>query len=270
MNIAFFGSPSFAVPALELLSTQSDIQISLVVTQPDKPAGRGMHLTPTPVKTCALAKGLTVIEQLPTVEQLKALSLEAIVVVAYGKFIPPEIIHGWPCINLHPSLLPLYRGPSPLQTALLNGDTETGITTMLLSEGMDDGDILLQEKFVLDVNATINDLHDRCARDGAALILQTLRSDLAAVRRPQDHSRAVVCRKIKNEDAAIQPTDTPFMIHNKVRAITAYTLHNGLRVKILKTSWENNRLIIETVQPEGKKPMAYSAFIQGYGELAFS
>lgn len=266
MNIAFFGSPEFAVPTLELLAAQPDITITLVVTQPDKPAGRGMQLTPTPVKPCALARKCTVIERLPTTAELQ--SVEKIVVVAYGKFIPPEIVHGWPCINLHPSLLPKYRGPSPMQTALLNGDAETGITTMLLGEGMDDGDILLQEKFVLEVNTTISELHDRCARDGAALILQTLRSDLAAIRRPQDHSRAVICKKIKNEDSAIQPTDTPFMIHNKVRSITAYTIHNGLRVKILKTRWEKNQLTLETVQPEGKKPMAYAEFVRGYGPLA--
>ncbi len=268
MNIVFFGSPSFAIPTLEVLAKQPDFNIIGVVTQPDKPAGRGLQLMPTPIKTIALAQGFTVSEQLPTSEQLIAQNIDAIVVVAYGKFIPPEIVHGWPCINLHPSLLPKYRGPSPMQATLLNGDTEAGITTMLLGEGMDDGDILLQEKFTLDVNTTISELHDRCARDGATLILKTLQSNLAAIRQPQDDSRAIICKKTKNEDSAIQPTDTAFMIHNKVRAITAYTMHNGLRVKILKTKWANNQLTIETVQPEGKKPMAYAEFVRGYGTLA--
>lgn len=268
MNIIFFGSPAFAVPTLELLAEQKDINIRAIITQPDKPAGRGMQLTPTPIKNTALLKGLPCQEAIPDLATLKAQNIEAMVVVAYGKFIPADIVNNWPCINLHPSLLPKYRGPSPMQSALLNGDTETGITTMLLSEGMDDGDLLLQEKFLLDINTNISELHDRCARDGAKLILQTLRSDLTKIRTPQDHSRAVLCKKIKNEDGAILSGDSPLTIHNKVRAITAYTMHHGLRIKLLRTLWKNGQLIIETVQPEGKKPMAYTEFVRGYGELA--
>lgn len=267
MNIAFFGSPEFSLPTLELLHQQKDLTISLVVTQPDKPSGRGLKLKPTPVKAKALELGLLVAEAMPSIEELKIFHVEKIVVVAYGKFIPAEMIHTWECINLHPSLLPKYRGPSPMQSALLNGDKETGISTMLLGEGMDDGDILLQEKIELDINTTLQELHDSCALNGAKLILETLRADIGSIRQKQDDARAVICKKIKNEDGEITAKDTPLSIHNKVRAIGGYIMHNNKRIKILETTYENNTLIIKTVQPEGKPAMSYNNYINGYGVL---
>jgi methionyl-tRNA formyltransferase len=262
-RIIYFGSPSFAVPTLEKLCQQSTIKVVAVITQPDRPAGRGMQLTSTPVKVAAQKAGLPVYESLDIVSTL---TFDYGVVVAYGKFIPESIFLKWPCVNLHPSLLPKYRGPSPMQSALLNGDAETGVTTMLISKEMDAGDILMQQTIPLEINTTIAELHDRCAYEGADLIVKTLEQDIEKIRKPQDNTVAVFCKKIENADSEIVSTDTPEKIHNKVRAIGGFMMHRGKRVKILKTRW-NNGLQIELVQPEGKPPMEYNAFINGYGAL---
>jgi len=261
MRLAFFGSPEFAVPAFRRFQEQ----IALVVTQPDKPARRGLQLSPTPIKQLAAANKLPVLETLPRAADLKG--IDKIVVVAYGRLIPAEIVDRWECINLHPSLLPKYRGPAPLQTALLHGDTETGITTMLLNPEMDSGDILLQEKIAIAENMSLAELSAVCAERGAELLARTLLEDIQKIRRPQNAAEATYCRKISKEDCRILSGEDPRQIHNKVRAIGGYVLHKDKRVKILETRYTAAGLEIITVQPEGKPPMSYAAFRNGYGEI---
>ena len=264
MRLAFFGSPDFALPTLRKLVQDTRFSVQLVATQQDRPAGRGLSLMPTPVKQAALAAGLPVYEDIPAAGDLQG--VEKIVVVAYGRKIPAEITARWPCINLHPSRLPQYRGPSPLQSALLNGDGQTAVTTLLINEKMDAGDILLQEDIAIGPNLQFSALRDICAARGAELIVKTLLSD-TNLRRPQDEAAATYCRKITREDSLIQPGENLWQIHNKVRAIGAFLTHRGKRVKILETNYQSDALEIITVQPEGRRPMKYTDFKHGYGEI---
>ncbi len=263
MNVIFFGSAAFSVPALAAL-IKSNITIPLVVTVPDKPAGRGMKLQGTPIKEFALEHGLNVTTELPKAIDLKKYAPDHVIVVAYGKFLPDELVNTYSCINIHPSLLPKYRGPSPIQTALLNGDTETGVTTMMVSHDMDAGDILLQEKTTIDINEKYSELEQRLSQIGANLLVRTLDQDVPALRKKQDEKDVTFCRKITNEDGLIDWSKAPREIHNKVRAITAFTIVNGKRIKVLETRMNNDILEIVTVQPEGKKPMSYEEFRRGY------
>ena len=267
-KIVFFGSAEFSIPTLEILNNNPDIEIILVVTKPDKPAGRGMQLNPTPVKTKALELNLPVMETMPTKNELESKQINLLVVVAYGLFIPAELFENWHCVNLHPSLLPKYRGPSPLQTALLNGDSNTGVTTMLISQEMDAGDILMQEEIKIDINMNIQQLHDICAQTGAKLIEKTLLSDIEKIRQKQDDLQAIICKKIQKDDRKITPGEDPWQIHNKVRAISGFVeLQKGTRVKILKTTFADGNLTIEIVQPEGKPKMSYTEYLKGHKEI---
>lgn len=267
MKVIFLGSSSFAIPTLNKLVSEK-IDIPLVITMPDKPAGRGMKICSTPVKEIAEKKELKVECSLPNVAELKKYSPDYLVVVSYGKFIPEDIVNEFVCINIHPSLLPKYRGPSPLQSALLNGDTETGVTTMLISMEMDAGDILLQEKTNIDINEDYASLEKHLAEIGANLLLKTLKSDIQKIRQKQNEAQATYCKKIQKEDGLINWNKTPLEIHNQVRAIPSFTEVNKKRIKILKTKFIDNKLEILEVQPEGKKPMSFLEFTRGYQEEA--
>ncbi|MDR1997756.1 MAG: methionyl-tRNA formyltransferase [Candidatus Margulisbacteria bacterium] len=266
-RLAFWGSPAFALPAFQKLLADKRFEIVLTATQPDRPAGRGLKMQPTVIKQAALAAGVPVLENIPSAADLRAAGVEKIVVVAYGRLIPAEITRGWKCVNLHPSLLPKYRGASPLQSALLNGDTETAVTTMLINSKMDAGDILLQEAIPIEQNMQLKDLSALCAARGADLLVQTLLADIQEIRRPQDEALATCCRKITGEDSWIAPGTSPLQIHNKVRAIGGCLTHRGKRVKILATRYADGVLELLTVQPEGKAPMTYASFRNGYGEI---
>ncbi|MDR1452688.1 MAG: methionyl-tRNA formyltransferase [Candidatus Margulisbacteria bacterium] len=267
IRLAFFGSPNFALPALRGLAADERFQIVLVITQPDKPAGRGQQKQLLPVKNMALDLRLPVLDRLPAAAELQKLDIAKIVVVAYGRLLPAELTDNWECVNLHPSLLPRYRGPSPIQTALWRGEEKTGVTTMLINAEMDAGDILLQEEISIEQNMHIRQLNALCAERGAALLAETLLQDLQRIRRPQDAKAATYCRKITKEDALIIEGETPLQIHNKVRALGGFTLHKGRRVKILETRYTAAGLEIVTIQPEGRPPMAYADFCRGYGEI---
>lgn len=273
MKIAFFGSAEFSVPTLKLLHNSPEFEICLIITKPDQPAGRGLKLTPTPVKKYAQEQDLVLIEQIPTRQHLEKLQIEKIVVVAYGLFIPAEIFNNWPCINLHPSLLPKYRGASPLQSALLNGETISGVSTMLVAEEMDAGDILLQRSLPIDLNCCFQELHDRCAQEGARLVKETLQSDLEKIRKEQDETQATFCKKIEKNDCQILSGESTLDIHNKIRSISGFViLEDGQRVKLLKTRLTNQphndcELEIITVQPAGKPPMPYSEYLKGHATI---
>ncbi|MBQ9314599.1 MAG: methionyl-tRNA formyltransferase [Clostridia bacterium] len=181
MNIVFMGTPDFAVEALAKIF-ESGHNVQAVVSQPDKPSGRGMKLLPTPVKEYALSKNLKVYQPAKIknneefISEIKALKPDVIVVVAYGKLLPQEIldIPKYGCINVHGSLLPKYRGSAPIQWAIINGEEKTGITTMYMSEGMDTGDMILKQEVMIENDDTYGTLYEKLKKVGGKLILETL------------------------------------------------------------------------------------------------
>ncbi|HHX57855.1 MAG TPA: methionyl-tRNA formyltransferase, partial [Clostridiales bacterium] len=184
MNIVFMGTPDFAVPCLKAL-IESDENVVGVFTQPDKPKGRGYKLQPTPVKVVALEQGIDVYQ--PTslrkgedageaFEVLQKLNPDLIIVVAYGQILPKQIIDlpKHDCINIHASLLPKYRGAAPIQWCVMNGDKKTGVTSMLMEEGLDTGDMLITAETDIGINETVSELHDRLSEMGAEVLIRTI------------------------------------------------------------------------------------------------
>ncbi|MCX7974891.1 MAG: methionyl-tRNA formyltransferase, partial [Candidatus Aminicenantes bacterium] len=203
MNIVFFGTPEAALPSLEKL-LNSEHQIKLIVTQPDRPAGRGLKLTPPPVKEFALKNGLPFIQPEKIRKDQTALNLirsifpDIIVVVAYGQILPAEIIYFPPyrAINVHFSLLPKYRGACPVAWAILNGEEKTGITIFVLNEKMDEGDILAQVEVEIRPRENAGELENRLAQIGADLLIKTLSEIDKLTPKPQDHSQATYAPKL--------------------------------------------------------------------------
>ncbi len=274
MKLAFCGTPDFAVPTLQRLASSPEHHLLGVICQPDRPGGRGMKVQAPPVKIEALRLGLPVEQPARSADILSILERwqpDALVVVAYGKLFRPEVIHRWPCLNVHASLLPKYRGAAPIQNALLNGEPETGVTIMLLAEQMDVGDMLMQGSVDIAPDETAGELHDRLAPLGAELLLKTLAEIQAhgmdRLKIAQNHSCASYCKKIEKQAAQIDWSQTPPQIHNHVRAYTpwpgAFTVKDGVRVKVLKTRVADGRLQILEVQPEGKKAMCYEDYLRG-------
>ena len=209
MKLVFCGTPRFAVPTLEAVLTAGH-QIPLVVTQPDRPVGRSQELSAPPVKKLALSAGIPVTQpekirnNAKFRAQLEAIAPDAIVVVAYGRIVPPWMLAlpRYGCINLHASLLPKYRGAAPIQWAVAMGETVTGNTTMLLEEGLDTGPILLQQVLAIDPNKTAVDLFEELAIGGAPLMVQTLAGlETGEITpRPQDHAHATLAPILQRED----------------------------------------------------------------------
>ena len=212
MNLVFCGTPRFAVPTVKKL-VEGGFAVRLLVTQPDKPRGRGLELAPSAVKECALELGLSIVqpEKIKNNEefrnQLAALKPAAIVVVGYGRIIPQWMIDLPPLgnINLHASLLPKYRGAAPIQWAIASGETVTGVTTMRIDAGLDTGDILLQKEIPIAPNDTAETLAPHLATVGADLMVDTLRGLAAGTiqPKPQDHSKATLAPILKKEDGLI-------------------------------------------------------------------
>jgi methionyl-tRNA formyltransferase len=214
MKLVFCGTPEFAVPAFKAI-LQAGHEVALVLTQPDRPSGRGMQLTPSPIKQAALADGIAVEQplKLKTNDDLRAqltsIAPDAILVVAYGRIIPPWMLalprHG--NINLHGSLLPKYRGAAPIQWAIARGETVTGVTTMRLDEGLDTGDMLLRRELAVGPEQTAADLYPLLAHIGAELMLETLDGLAAAsiVPQPQPHEQATLAPILTREDGRIDP-----------------------------------------------------------------
>ncbi|WP_338825351.1 Methionyl-tRNA formyltransferase [Moorella humiferrea] len=300
MRLVFMGTPDFAVPSLRAL-LDSRNEVVGVVTQPDRPRGRGKRLQPPPVKEAALAAGLPVRQPAAMKEEgfllgLKAWRPEVIVVVAFGRILP-EVVLKMPekgCINLHASLLPRYRGAAPIHRAVMNGETETGVTTMWMAPQLDAGDIILQERIPIEPDATTGEIHDRLAVIGAELLVRTL--DLVAAGRaprlPQDEALATYAPPLGPEEEIIDWTQPAEKVYNVIRGLNpwpgAYTLRKGSRLKvygakILDTTnvgppgrveaileagfvvqTGRGRLLITAVQPEGKKVMPADAYLRGY------
>lgn len=235
------GTPDFAVPSLEALLKSED-QVVGVVTQPDRPKGRGQEIIPPPVKVVCQREGIPVLQppKMKAPEFLEALRQwkpDVITVTAFGRILPPAILTLSPrgCINVHGSLLPKYRGAGPVQWAVIRGERETGITTMLMDEGMDTGAMLLQERVVIHPNDTAGTLAPRLAEVGGRLLVETLRQLKAGTLKPQpqDHSQATLAPLLKKEDGLIDWTWPARDIANRVRGLSpwpgAYTYVNGER-----------------------------------------
>ncbi len=243
MKIVFLGTPEFAVPSLHAI-VNSGHEVVLVVTQPDKPAGRGLKLTSPPVKIAAQNLNLTVFqpEKLNDPESLKVIAEarpDVLVVVAYGRILKEQCLAIPPkgCINVHPSLLPKYRGPAPIQHAILNGDEVTGVTTMFMDVGMDTGDIILQREVPISPDDTAGTLSKKLSIVGAEVLVETLklleRGD--APRIPQDHSQATYAPILPPEIAHLDFSQPAKRLRNLIRALNpepgAFAFFRGKRVK---------------------------------------
>lgn len=246
MNIVFMGTPDFAKESLEALYNAGH-NILAVVTNPDKPQGRGMKLTPSPVKQYANEQNLPILQPEKVrkneefLEQIKALKPDVICVVAYGKILPKELLDvpKKGCINVHGSLLPKYRGAAPIQWAVLNGDNKTGITTMYMDVGMDTGDMILKEEVDIGENETTGELWDRLSKIGARLLVETLKQVEAgtAPRKPQGEE-FTLAPMLEKEQAEIDWEKDVREIKNQVRGLNpimgAYSHLNGKKIKFWK------------------------------------
>ena len=299
LDLVFCGTPRFAVPTLEKL-VAAGFPLRLVVTQPDRPKGRGLELVASPVKLSALSLNLPVVQpdRIKANEafraQLAALKPDAIIVVGYGRLIPQWMLDlpRLGNINLHASLLPKYRGAAPIQWAIAKGETVTGVTTMRLDAGLDTGDILLQEELEVDPGDTAETLAPQLASIGSSLVIETLRGLQAGTihPRPQDNSQASLAPILKKEDGLVDFTRPAAEIVNRMRGFQlwpgAYTQFRGKNLQVLKTQPATDllppaelrvlgdRLVVgcgqETslelleIQLEGKKRTSARDFIHGY------
>lgn len=230
MRIVFMGTPDFAVPSL-LALLQYNHEVVAVVTQPDKPSGRGKKLRPSPVKTAALAAGLAVYQPLKVrepafVEVLRDLGPDIIVVAAFGQILPAEILYLPPhgCINVHASLLPAYRGAAPIHRAVINGEQQTGVTIMQMDTGLDTGALLLQDRIPIGPDDTVGLVHDRLAELGAKLVIEAL--ELIENHRvqpvPQDDSRSSYASMLTRSDEIIRWERDAVAIKNQVRGLNPW------------------------------------------------
>lgn len=296
MAVVFFGTPLFAVPSLRALLAAGE-DLALVVTQPDKAKGRGHLLSAPPVKELALAKGVEVVQP-PRIRNeefyglLRRMAPEFIIVVAYGKILPPEVllIPRAGCVNVHGSLLPKYRGAAPIQWALINGETVTGVTTMLMDAGMDTGDMLLQSELPIAAGDTADTLAARLADLGAATLIETLRGLRAGALAPVPQpAGATYAPPLKKEDGKIDWKRSALDLSHFIRGMYpwpgAFSSLNGEVIKFIRaTPLEGSGapgsiekaskgelrigtgrglLGIEAVQPQGKRAMTAEAFIAG-------
>jgi methionyl-tRNA formyltransferase len=300
--ILFMGTPAFALPALNLLHNSS-FPISAVVTQPDRPAGRGQKEVAPPVKLLAQKFGLPVLQP-PRVKDpsfldtLYSLKPDMVVVAAFGQILPKTIIDfpSMGCLNIHPSLLPKYRGAAPLNWSIIRGETKTGVTIMLMDEGMDSGDILTQEETAIGASETYGDLHDRLAELGATLLVQTIEKAVAGNtrRQAQDASGVTLAPRLTKETGKINWQDNASNIVNLIRGLcpspAAYTSLDGQVLKIfhaealpdlsgqsqspgligtfteagLPVAASDGYVLLKDIQLAGKKRMKIDDFLRGY------
>ncbi|TET71658.1 MAG: methionyl-tRNA formyltransferase [Candidatus Aminicenantes bacterium] len=301
MKIVFFGSPVLALPSLKKL-LETDHSIDLIITQPDRPSGRGKKLKPCPVKKTALDLNIPYYQPLKirkdeiALDKIKEIEPDLNVVVAYGQIIPSSIIYlpRYNSLNVHFSLLPKYRGASPVQKALLDGEAKTGITIFELNEKMDEGDILVQEEVNIFPDENAAELEARLAQKGADLLIKAIAQIDKLKHRKQDHSQATYAPKIRKEDGKIDWTKNSLYIERRVRAFTpwpsAYAFLKDIRIKIHRgikiekeappgssageisgikkegievCCGEGSIYLIESLQPENRKRMDAYAFSLG-------
>ncbi len=306
MRVLFMGTSEFAIPALEALIAQNH-EIIGVITQPDRPSGRGKKLKPTPVKQIARAHNLQVyqpekVRETKFVETLKRLSPDVIIVAAFGQLLPQKVLDIPPCgvINLHPSLLPKYRGAAPIQWALINGEEETGVTLMLLDAGEDTGDIICMEKISIGLEDTALTLHQKLADIGALLLIEVLVNlqygGKPPPATPQNHAESTHAPRLTKDIGCINWTKSATQIHNLIRGTSgwpgAYTFfRDNTLLKIIQSLPNNTKknkmpgqpgairinteqhLFVNTgqgeiqllqVQPATKKVISTKDFVNGY------
>ena len=299
MNLVFCGTPQFAVATLAALAAAGN-DISLVVSQPDRPAGRGMQIAPTPVKARAAELGLPVTQpdkiknNAEFRAQLEALKPDAIIVVAYGRILPKWMLDlpRLGCINAHASLLPKYRGAAPIQWAIANGETVTGVTTMKIDEGLDTGDMLLKREIEIQPDDTSITLSPRLAQLAAELTVETLRAleQDKVTAQPQDNNTATLAPLIQKEDGRTDFSRPAREIHNRLRGFQpwpgVFTRFRGKTLNFWQTKpldshslasgevraegdsllvgCASSTLAVSELQPEGKKRMSAREFINGY------
>ena len=300
MNIVFMGTPEFALPTLEKIHNSSHSILS-VITQPDRPKGRGQKQVDSPIKKFALENNLPLLQPATVNTKEFIASLlenrpDYIIVVAFGQILSETLLKVPKqfCINLHSSLLPKYRGAAPINRAILNGETRSGVTTMIMDKGMDTGDILLVDETPIEQNDDAQCLHDKLSEQGGKLVLETLsrlqKNDLLPT--PQNSDLASYAPKLKKEESLIDWKIDAESIFNKIRGLSpwpgTHTLYNGKRLAILKgeivlgessdrpghveritdTGIEvgtgKNRLKITELKLEGKKAMPVKSFLSGY------
>lgn len=298
MRIIFMGTPEFACPTLRTLIERGE-NVVAVVTQPDRPKGRGQQTLPPPVKVVAEGHGIPVLQpvkvRLPeSIEQIRALEPDLIVVIAFGQILPKALLdipkHG--CINVHASLLPRYRGAAPLNWCIINGECETGVTTMMMDVGLDTGDMLLKSATPIDPDEDTQSLHDRMSLLGAELLARTLDRLKAGelVPEKQDDSLTCYAAMMKKEDGLIDWTRSAQQIKNQVRGMTpwpgAFSFLDDKLLKVYKVQTASGSgtpgtvvaagrdgievacgegsLLIRELQLEGKKRMAAGDFLAGY------
>ena len=289
------GTPDFAVPCLEAL-VRDGHEIPAVFTQPDKPKGRGYTLTPPPVKVCALSHGIEVFQPLTlkdseVQEQIRKIAPQVIVVVAYGRILPVEVLNipEYGCINVHASLLPAYRGAAPIQYAVLDGCKKTGVTAMQMDVGLDTGDMLMKAELEIGENETADELHDRLSSLGADLIVRTLHAvqEGTIIPEKQDDSLSSYASMLTKDMSPIDFSKPAQKIHDQVRGLNSWpgatAMLNGRRIKIHRTiiaqgsgrpgqvlslepltvACGEGAIQITELQPEGKKRMDARAFVNG-------
>ncbi len=300
MNLVFMGTPDFAVPTLTALH-HSPHTLAAVVTQPDRPKGRGRETQASPVKQYAVENGLRVFQPEKAgapdfVKELAALQPDLIVVIAYGQILRENVL-SLPrhfCMNIHASLLPRYRGAAPINWAIINGDRETGVTTMKMDRGMDTGDILLMKTVPIEKEDTAQHLHDKLSEAGAALALETIevleRGNLKFI--PQNDAEATYASKLKKEDGWLNWEQEAEALVNRVRGLDpwpgAFGFLNGKRLRLwraetgpgapadqpgvvarvsdygIEIGTGRDRLVLTELQPEGKKRMTVKSYLRGH------
>ena len=300
-TILFMGTPLFAVPSLKALA-EAGCNIVGVVTQPDRPKGRGRKLISPPVKTCALEMGVEVhqpdrVRDQEFLDTFREIAPDMVVLAAFGQILPKEIIDlpRFGCLNVHPSLLPRYRGAAPINWALINGDEKTGVTIMLMDEGVDSGDILLQEEVPIDPEDTFDALHETLSTMGAELLVRAVRgvADGMVTGTPQDPSLVTLAPRLERDVGHIDWNDDPEKIVNLIRGLSsqpgAYSFLGDKKLKIfhavagkekssgekepgtpgrmmeagLQIATRDGHVYLQDVQLEGKKRMLIEAFLRG-------
>jgi methionyl-tRNA formyltransferase len=306
-KVIFMGTPAFAVASLERLAESDSLEIIAVYTQPDREVGRGQKIGESPVKKFAMSRGLRIMQPVSlknadAVSQMEALSPDVAVVSAYGKIIPETFLAlpKYGCLNIHPSLLPKYRGATPIPSAILNGETVTGISVMLLDPGMDTGPVLKQREEVISGGDTAETLSERLAKAGAELLMDVLPAWLEGkiVPMPQDDSQATYTKVISKEDGKIDWDTGAIDIWRRIRAFQpwpgCFTTWEGRNLKIagalpldMPSSEPGKVILVEgpvsvgiecgrgvlgltRVQMEGKKQMSVEEFIRGQADFVGS
>jgi methionyl-tRNA formyltransferase len=270
LRTLFFGTSEFAVPSLHVVAERTELRG--VVTQPDRPSGRGLKLQPTPVKRAARERGLRVFE--PTrlsvlASEIDGEAFDLFALASYGRILPKALLEipKLGALNVHPSLLPKYRGATPIQTAIRNGETQTGVTIMLMDEGMDTGDVVLQEEIEIAPDDDYATLHDRLALYGGELLNEAIsraeRGELQAV--PQ-RGEPVVTHPITDEDLLIDWSWPPQKIADVVRAYApvpgARAMLDGERVKVLRAHADGDRVIVDELIAPNRGRMSGEAYEQ--------